>query len=347
MAGPFFVSAPCFRTVTIDLPDHRRSTMTQAVFLDLDSLTRDDIDLAPLEAAVPGWRLHAQTRPQEVLARVRDARIVVSNKVVLDAATLARARSLQLICVAATGTNNVDLAAAAEHGITVCNVRDYGTPSVAEHVFALMLSLRRRLLDYRLALGRGEWQRSSQFCLLDYPMAELQGATLGIVGHGVLGQAVARLGEAFGMRVRVAERPAETPRPGRVPLDDLLAEADVLSLHCPLTETTRNLIDAAALARMKPGALLINTARGGIVDETALLDALRSGHLGGAGIDVLATEPPTGPHPLLEADLPQLIVTPHVAWASREARQRLLDQIADNIRAFRAGTPRNVVTAAD
>ena len=319
--------------------------MATAVFLDLDSVTQDDLDLAQLEATGHDWTFHAVTNAAETAARIADAEIVVSNKVVLDATRLAEAPALRLICVAATGTNNIDLAAAAARGITVCNVRDYGTPSVVEHVFSLILALRRRLLDYRRALHGGEWERSPYFCLLDYPMTELRGSTLGIIGHGVLGHAVHQLAEAFGMQVMLAQRPGGPAQPGRVPLDELLASADVVTLHCPLTDTTRNLIGARELSLMKPSALLINAARGGIVDEVALLDALQRGMIGGAGIDVLSVEPPAPGNPLVTADLPNLIVTPHVAWASREARQRLLDQVADNILAFDAGHPQNVVTA--
>ena len=318
--------------------------MDNAVFLDLASVCPDDLDLSGLEHSAPQWAMHPLTSPADVRARIADATIIVTNKVVLDADALAAARGLKLVCVAATGTNNIDLAAAARYGVTVCNARDYGTASVVEHVFALILALRRRLLDYRQALAKGEWQASPHFCLLDYPMSELNGATLGVIGYGVLGQAVARVAEAFGMRVLVAQRPGGGERrQGRVPLPELLATADVVSLHCPLTDTTRGLIGEAELTLMKPTAILINTARGGIVDESALLQALEHGDIGAAGVDVLATEPPEGHPALLQADRPNLIVTPHVAWASRQARQRLLDQVAANIRAFRADRPINVV----
>jgi len=263
----------------------------------------------------------------------------------LDAATLAQAPELKLICVAATGTNNVDLAAAKERGITVCNVRAYGTAAVVQHVFSLITALSNNLLAYTAAVREGRWQRSEQFCLMDYPIRELAGRVMGIVGYGELGQAVARLAEAFGMQVLVAARiGAEADgQPGRVPLDELLGRVDVLSLHCPLTEQTRGMIGAAELAHMKADALLINTARGGLVDEPALAEALREGRLGGAGFDVLTVEPPRQGNPLLAADLPNLILTPHMAWASRESRQRLLDQVADNIQAYRQGRPQNVV----
>ncbi len=315
------------------------------VLLDRHSLDRNDIDFTALQATLPQWEIHAATAAHETIARIGAAQVVVSNKVVLDEDVLAQAPNIKLIAVAATGTNNVDLAAAAARGITVCNVTRYATPSVVQHVFALLLSLTRRLDAWQGAVHRGDWNRSADFCLLDFPMRELGGLTLGIVGYGELGQAVARVAEqAFGMRVLLAARPGSAPQPGRLALNELLPQVDVLTLHCPLSPETRNLIGAAELALMKPDALLINTARGGIVDEAALAAALRSGRLGGAGIDVLATEPPRAGNVLFADDIPNLIVTPHVAWASREARQRLIDQVGENIRAFSAGTPRNVVT---
>jgi glycerate dehydrogenase len=227
----------------------------------------------------------------------------------------------------------------------VANVTGYATASVSEHVFALMLALKRRLPGYQRLVAAGQWQRSHQFGLLDFPITELAGRTLGIVGYGELGQAVARVAEAFGMSVRIASRPgikADTPpQAGRVVLNQLLTEADILTLHCPLNDNTRNLIGANELALMKSDAVLINTARGGIVDEQALADALRSGQIGGAAVDVLSQEPPVSGNPLLAADIPNLIVTPHIAWASRESRQRLIHEIAINIRAWMRGEDRN------
>lgn len=316
------------------------------VFLDRDSLDPGDLDLSALQATLPQWRLHGATTAAQLAERIAESQVVVSNKVMLDEAAMAAAPRLRLIAIAATGTNNVDLKAAARRGIAVCNVRRYATPSVVQHVFALLLSLTRRLNDYQQAVAQGRWQQSGQFCLLDYPIGELNGRTLGIVGYGELGEAVARVaGQAFGMQVLLAQRPGAAARQGRIPLSELLPQVDVLSLHCPLTEATRGLIGAAELALMKPGAILINTARGGIVDEQALAEALRTGRLGGAGIDVLEREPPANDSPLLQGDLPNLIVTPHIAWASREARQRLADQLAENIRAFLDGRPQNLVVA--
>jgi len=316
----------------------------QGVFLDLHSLDRNDLDLSALRATLPEWRFYPASAPEEVAERIATAEVVISNKVMLDETLLAGAPHLKLIAIAATGTNNVDLAAAERLGIRVCNIRRYATPSVVQHVFALLLALVRNLTAYRQAAQDGRWQRSDQFCLLDFPIRELGGLTLGIVGYGELGQAVAEVAEkAFGMRLLIAQRPGGPAQPGRLPLQELLPQVDVLSLHCPLSEQTRNLIGERELGLMKPDALLINTARGGIVDETALAAALRAGRLGGAGIDVLATEPPGSDSPLLAGDIPNLIVTPHVAWASREARQRLTDQLAENIRAFLDDAPQNLV----
>ena len=315
----------------------------RGVLLDLATIDRDDLDLGFIERVCPHWEMHDRTAPEQTLERIRDAHIVVSNKVVLDRRILAGAPNLKLICIAATGTNNVDLEAARELGIPITNVVRYATPAVVQHVFALILALTTRLNDYRQAVAGGEWQRSDQFCLLDFPIRELAGRTLGIVGYGELGQAVGRVAEAFGMELLIAQRPGGPERSGRIQLGDLLPRADVLTLHCPLTETTRGLIGAAELQSMKTDALLINTARGGIVDEPALADALRHGQIGGAGVDVLSVEPPREGNVLLEPDIPNLILTPHVAWASRESRQRLLDEVALNIEAFREGREHNRV----
>jgi glycerate dehydrogenase len=282
-----------------------------------------------------------------VAERIDGAGVVVTNKVVLDAALLEQAAShLELICVAATGTNNIDLEATDRLGIPVCNARGYATPSVVQHVFALILALSTRLLDYEQAARDGRWARSPFFCLLNFPVREIRGLTLGIVGYGELGRGVAEVARTFGMEVLISQRPGGPPRPGRLPLNELLPRVDVLSLHCPLTPETRGLIDPRALSLMRDDALLINTARGGIVDEAAVAAALRGGHLGGAGVDVLAEEPPANGSPLLEPGIPNLILTPHSAWASHGSRQRLIDQVAENIHAFRAGEPKNLVNAA-
>lgn len=313
------------------------------VFLDLETVDRADLDLTALHAVLPHWQFHSASAPDQVVARLQGASVVVSNKVRLDRAVIEQCPDLRLICVAATGTNNVDLLAASEHGVQVCNVRGYSTHSVVQHVFAMLLTLSTALPHYTRAVRSGDWSRSNMFCLLDYPIEEIAGKTLGIVGYGALGSAVASVAEAFGMRVLVAGRPGAVLQTGRVPLAALLPQVDVLSLHCPLTEQTQGLIGARALASMRQGAILINTARGGIVDEQALADALRSGQLSGAGVDVLTTEPPGSDNPLLAQDIPNLIITPHTAWASRQARQRLVDELAENIRCFLIGERRNQV----
>lgn len=315
--------------------------LNEGVFLDLKTVDTGDLELASVLATAGQWRLYDYTSPRDTLARIAGAEVVVSNKTVLGREVLEKAPNLKLVCVAATGTNNVDIEAARERGIGVTNVAGYATPAVVQHVFMLILALSTRLEDYRAAVSRGDWQRAPAFCLLDYPIRELSGLTLGIVGFGELGRGVARVAEAFGMQVRVAQRPGGEPAPGRVALADLLGEVDVLTLHVPLADNTRNLIGRRELSLMKPDALLVNTARGGIVDEPALADALRSGRLGGAGVDVLSLEPPREGNVLLAPDIPNLILTPHIAWASRQSRQRLLDEVALNIRTFARGGARN------
>jgi glycerate dehydrogenase len=315
----------------------------KGVILDAKSIDNGDIDFSALESVAEHWQYYDNTYASDIKARIEEAEIVIVNKVNLQRQHIAQARKLKLICVAATGTNNVDLEAAKEASVTVANVTHYATPSVVQHVFCLVLALTRKLNQYQAAIRNGYWQKSEFFCLLDYPITELAGKTLGIIGYGELGKAVANVGNAFGMRVLVADRKGASPRQGRVSFEQLMSESDVVSLHCPLTPETANLIDEKELALMKVNALLINTARGGIVNETALLNALTSGALGGAGIDVLTEEPPVRGNPLLDAELPNLIVTPHIAWASVEARQRLIDEVAENIAAFRKGESRNVV----
>jgi glycerate dehydrogenase len=315
----------------------------RGVFLDTSTVTDGDIDLGPINAALDACAFNTLTAPGDIAAAIRDANIVISNKAVLDAAAISTARKLKLICIAATGTNNVDLKAARAGNIDVCNVSAYATPSVVEHVFMLLLALNRRLTEHNAAVQRGDWQHATRFSMLDYPFRELHGRSLGIIGYGELGQAVATTARAFGMNVLVAERRGMPERPGRCALDTLLATADVISVHCPLTPATENLLDMAAFRKMRPNAIVINTARGGIVNEADLLAALQAGEIAAAGIDVLADEPPAAGSPLLTAQLPNLLVTPHVAWAAVNARQRLVDEIAGNIRAFIAGNPHNLV----
>ncbi|MBF8779483.1 2-hydroxyacid dehydrogenase [Pseudomonas fulva] len=321
------------------MPSPRR-----AVFLDHQSLDLGDLDLSPLQASFEHLQLYPATSPEQVAERLEGATAVISNKVMLDAKVLAANPQLELILVAATGTNNVDLQAARAQGITVCNCQGYGTPSVAQHTLALLLALATRLCDYNQAVAQGRWASASQFCLLDFPIVELEGKTLGLLGHGELGGAVARLAEAFGMRVLSGQIPGRPARDDRLPLDELLGQVDALTLHCPLNEHTRHMIGARELALLKPGALVVNTARGGLIDEQALADALRSGHLGGAATDVLSVEPPAAGNPLLAADIPRLVITPHSAWGAVEARQRIVGQLAENARLFHAGQPRRVVS---
>lgn len=316
----------------------------RAVFLDHPSLDLGDLDLDPLRRCFGELQLFDRTTPEQVTERLMGATVAITNKVVINAAAMAASPELKLILISATGTNNVDLAAARQQGITVCNCQGYGTPSVAQHTIMLLLNLATRLSDYQKAVAEGRWQQATQFCLLDYPIVELQGKTLGLLGHGELGSAVGRLAEAFGMRVLLGQIPGRPARPDRLPLDQLLPQVDALTLHCPLNEHTRHFIGARELALLKPGAFVINTARGGLIDEQALAEALRNGHLGGAATDVLSVEPPTQGNPLLAGDIPRLIVTPHNAWGSREARQRIVGQMTENARGFFSGAAQRVVS---
>jgi glycerate dehydrogenase len=311
------------------------------VFLDRQSLIAE----MRLPSFAHDWVDHEQTSPQDVVARIRDASIVVSNKVRLPGEILAQAPHLKMIAVAATGTDIVDLPYCREHGIVVSNIRGYAVHTLPEHVFMMMLALRRNLLGWREDVRAGLWQQADQFCLFTRPINDLYGSTLGLVGYGTLGNRVKKLAEAFGMQVLVSEhKGATTTREGHTPFDTVLREADAISLHTPLTPQTRHMIGAREFGLMKPTAILINTARGNLVDEAALFEALQSGRIAGAGFDVLSVEPPREGNPLLELELPNFILTPHVAWSSREAMQTLADQLVDNIEAFVAGTPRNVVT---
>lgn len=318
----------------------------KAVFLDHASLDQQDLDFSALQALFSELTLYPQTEADQVLARIAQVEVVISNKVVLNAETLAQCPDLKLILISATGTNNVDLAQAERQGIVVCNCQGYGTAAVAQHTLALMLALSTSLVQYDQAVRRGDWSRSAQFCLLDYPIVELAGKTLGIVGYGELGQAVAKLARAFEMKVIVAGLPNRPQSDGRIALEQLLPQVDFLSLHCPLTEQTRNLIDADALAAMKPTARLINCARGGIVDEQALAVALQQGQIAAAAMDVLAVEPPPADHVLLQGNIPNLIITPHSAWGSVDARQRIVQQMRENTLAFQQGQPIRQVFAS-
>jgi glycerate dehydrogenase len=313
----------------------------RTVFLDKDSLP---ISFRPPRCA-SDYHVYAHTAPEQVVDRLAGAAIAIINKVPLRGAQLARLPQLRLIAVAATGYDCVDVDFCRTQRIAVTNIRNYAVHTLPEHVFALLLALRRNIASYAALAMDGEWRRSDQFCRYGPPIHDLHGSVLGIVGHGSVGRAVAALGAAFGMRVRLAASPAHPAGDaGRVSLRELLAEADVLSLHCPLTAATRGMIGAAELRAMKPTAILINTARGGLVEEQALAEALRAGWIAGAGFDVLSEEPPAAGNVLLELRQPNFILTPHVAWASDEAMRILADQLTETIEAWAEGTPRNLVT---
>ncbi|MEB3753278.1 2-hydroxyacid dehydrogenase [Acinetobacter sp. MD2(2019)] len=317
-----------------------------AVFLDYSSLDQQDLDVTPLQQVLPNLTLYAATSPVDVVERAIDAEIVIVNKVTLDQAILSQLPKLKLILVSATGVNNVDLQAAQAQGIVVCNCQGYGTTSVAQHTLALMFALATNLVRYHNAVQQGRWQQAEQFCFLDYPIIELSGKTLGILGYGELGQEVARLARALGMNVLVGQLPHRPAHADRLSLEELLPQVDILSLHCPLTEQTQNLIGEAELKQMKATAFLINAARGGIVNEAALADALRNHIIAGAATDVLSQEPPKQGNVLLDTTLPNFIITPHSAWGSVQARQRIVEQLAENAAAFLSQQPIRQVNAS-
>jgi glycerate dehydrogenase len=316
----------------------------KGVILDADSLGPDDVDFGAITRLPVEWAIYATTPPELVAERIAGVDIVLTNKAPIGEEELMNAPKLRYIGVLATGTNVIDIGAANTRGVTVSNVVGYGSASVVQHTWALILALVTKLPDYNVAALDGRWAESPFFCLQSFPVSELAGKVLGIVGYGQLGQGVADIGRAFGMEVKVAALPwRHSDKADRTPFDTLITEADVISLHCPLTEETRNLIGRRELAKMKNTALLINCARGGIVDEQALADALEDGVIGGAGVDVLTEEPPKNGNPLLNPEIPNLIVTPHSAWVAKESRQRLIAQAAENIKAFLAGEPHNVI----
>lgn len=314
--------------------------MEKIVFLDADSIIADI-----RHPVFPHrWEEYPATPADQIVARLMEATVAITNKVPLRRETLEQLPKLKMVAAAATGTDNVDIACCRERGIVVSNIRNYSVHTVPEHVFMLMLALRRNLLAFHADLRNGAWQRADQFCLFTHPVRDLHGSTLGLIGHGAIGQAVEQIALAFGMKVLIAEhKGAAAVRPGYTAFDTVLQESDVISLHLPLSEQNRHLIGSAEFARMKPHALLINTARGGLVDEAALLDALRSGRIAGAGFDVLGKEPPREGNPLLDLNLPNFILTPHIAWSGREAMQTLADQLIDNIEAFMRGEAQNRV----
>ncbi|KAF0212900.1 MAG: D-isomer specific 2-hydroxyacid dehydrogenase [Methylocystaceae bacterium] len=285
---------------------------------------------------------YAQTAPDQIVERLKGATICITNKVPLREATLKQLPDLKLIAVAATGTDVIDKAYTSGNGIVVSNIRNYAFNTLPEHVFALLFALRRNLVNYYNSVRQGRWGEANQFCYFDYPIYDIAGSTLGIIGYGALGKEIEKRATALGMKVLIND---VADVPNKVDVATVLREADVITLNLPLTPETKNMIGAKELASMKKSACIINTARGGIVDEAALADALRKGIIGGAGFDVLTVEPPKNGNILLDPTIPNLIITPHVAWASKEAMQVLADQLVDNIDAFVAGSPRNLVTA--
>ncbi|CAM4095753.1 D-2-hydroxyacid dehydrogenase [Pseudoalteromonas byunsanensis] len=309
----------------------------------LDTQTLANTPLEPLERC-GHLTTYNNTQEQDVVTRCRDADVVISNKVVLSANTLSQLPKLKLICVAATGTNNIDLVAAKELNIAVTNVAGYSTPSVVQHTFTLLGNLLGNVHRYVQDCHQGLWQKSDMFCRLDYPINEIAGKRFVIVGYGALGQAVAKVAQAFGAQILIAEqRGSKTVRAGRVPFEQAIKQADIISIHCPLTKQTRNLFDEKEFATLKPNCVLLNTARGGIVNEAALVKALTKHQLAGAAVDVLSQEPAQSDNPLLSYRASNLIITPHIAWASKESIARLVQSIADNIQSFNRGEQLNRV----
>lgn len=314
----------------------------RVVFLDRESLKAK----VRQPSVAASYVEHAKTvGVADTVAKLKGATVAITNKAPLREEALAQLPELKMIAVAATGYDVIDVPYCKAHGIAVANIRNYAVHTVPEHTFALILALRRNLLAYRQDVENGVWQKSDQFCFFTHDIGDLHGATLGIIGEGALGQGTARIARAFGMEVLFADHePPKAPGVEFHPLDEVLARADVLSLHCPLTPSTRNVIGYEQLRRMKRNALLINTARGGLVDEAALVRALDEGLIAGAGFDVLTVEPPRNGHPLLDIRRPNFILTPHVAWASDGAMQFLADQLIDNIELWARGTPQHLVT---
>ncbi|MCR6653253.1 MAG: D-2-hydroxyacid dehydrogenase [Cellvibrionaceae bacterium] len=300
----------------------------------LDAATLGDVDLTHLSLVAAPLHLYPKTTARELAERHCDAWCVITNKVLLDRAFFLARPNLRLVCVTATGVNNVDLEAAREHGVTVANCKGYSTETVAQHTFMLMLAMLRSMPLYQRDVAAGTWSQSDMFCLLNHPVRELQGLKLGVVGYGDIGKRVAEIARLFGVEVLIADRRNGQPKAGRTPFREVLANCDILTLHCPLTADTTQLIDEKTLGLMRPSAFLINTSRGQLIDEPALLQALQQKTIAGAALDVLTTEPPAADHPLLKANLPNLIITPHCAWASREARQTALEQTVGNIEEY-------------
>lgn len=321
--------------------------LNKIVVLDADSLGAG-IDLTQLSPLATHVEIHSETVKEHVAVRIVDADVVITNKVPIDSACIKQAACLKLICVAATGVNNVDISAAARANVIVSNVVNYGADTVAQHTFSLILALTNQVKEYHADVIAGVWSQQSNFCLMSYPITELAGKTLLLCGFGAIGRAVGRIAEAFGMKVMVAARSGQPTKHivdgfERVALEIGLRQADIVSIHCPLNEMTHHLISSDEFTLMKRSALIINTARGGIVDEQALYEALSSGEIAGAGLDVFAEEPPQPDHPLISANFPNLLLTPHCAWTALEARQRLFAQVVSNIANYIAKKPSNIV----
>lgn len=317
--------------------------MMKAVFLDTDTLG-PGISFEPLQELDLDWTFYPETEKVQTLSRVQEASVIATNKVRITREVMAACSDLKLVCIAATGYNNIDLAAAKELGIQACNIPGYSTPSVVQLTLALMLALATNLVAYSETTKAGKWQKSSQFCILDEPIIELAEKKLGIIGYGALGKQVAHVAAALGMHILIAEHTDPSKHiPGALPLNTVLREADVVTIHTPLTPKTHNLIGFEQLQLMKPTAFLINTARGGIVNERDLADCLKQGIIAGAGVDVLTVEPPHADNPLLQKDVPHLLLTPHVGWGSLEARTRLVELVKDNIHSFFSHTPKNLL----
>ena len=309
-----------------------KTTPLNAVILDEESFNPGDLDLTELLALLDHWERYPATEPEQRLERLAGKQIAIANKVVFDAPLLKQLPDLKVILLTATGMDNIDLEYCQQQGIATYNVTDYCTASVSQHVFSLILALKTQLIPYQSMTRNGDWSRSGQFSSLEYPISELSGKTLGLIGYGSLAKGVEHLAKAFGMKILIAQRAGSaSASEGRLLLDELLPQVDVLSIHCPLTPETKNLISHKQFQLMKPTAIIINTARGAVIDNSALAQALIKGEIAGAGIDVVDQEPPPLDHPLLNANVPNLILTPHIAWAAVEARQRVIDKVAENL----------------
>ncbi len=311
------------------------SQKPRCVFFDRNSIDLDDLDWSAIQSSTD-FTSFDHTTPEQVTRHGAQAEIIISNKIRLGTREFAALPDLRLVCVIATGTNNIDHQAAAAHGVEVRNVQDYAAASVSQHVMMLMLVLATRFVDYQQDIREGRWQTQDQFCLLDHPIQSLQGETLGLIGYGHIARAVEQKARAFGMEVIISQslRAGAAPQPGRVSFAELLERSDFISLHCPLSEWSRNRFGENEFSAMKPGAFIINTARGGIINEAALLQAIQQGEIAGAALDCIEQEPPAADNPIILANLPNLIITPHNAWGTRQARQKLVDGTARNIQQY-------------